>query len=123
MPAVLTSTGELSRVLPAGCRTTVLRVVQEALSNVRKHADASEVTISLDLSRPDLLELSVHDNGCGFDPDELEEGTAGHHFGLGSMRGRVEELGGSLRLDGGIGCGTTVTVVLRLLPAKDAHRG
>lgn len=123
LPVAVESRGALSGVLPAGCGTALLRVAQEALTNVRKHADASEVEIGLDLLQPDILELTIFDNGCGIGAGDLAEDTVGEHFGLRSMRGRMEDLGGSFRVDGGNGRGTKVTAVLPLLPTKEANRG
>jgi len=123
LPVVLESRGSLSCVLPAGCGTALLRMAQEALTNVRKHAGASEAAIVLDLLRPDILELSIFDNGRGINPGHLTEDGGGQHFGLRSMRGRMEDLGGSLQIDGGTGCGTKVTALVPLLPRSETNRG
>jgi len=54
--------------------------------------------------------LSIHDNGCGFDPDHL---PAGNHFGLLGMRERVAAIGGQLTIESQPGQGTTITVTLK----------
>ncbi len=82
------------------------RVVQEALSNVAKHARASRIEVSLG-DRAGTLELTVTDNGCGFEPAENATG-----FGLQNMRERVEALGGHLevRSQPGSGCAIVAKV-------------
>lgn len=71
--------------------TTVFRIIQESLTNVARHAEASSVSISLD-RLPDRVHLEIQDNGRGFDPTSVDAGG----FGLLGMRERVQELGGSL---------------------------
>lgn len=97
-------------VLDDALATVVFRVVQESLTNVARHAQASEVMISL--RRGDQgLSLLVQDNGRGFDPAVVRR-TRG--FGLLGMRERVLALGGTLHIDGVPGKGTTVTIELPL---------
>jgi signal transduction histidine kinase len=90
LPAHLRVTGEM-RSLPANAEVVLLRAAQEALSNVRKHAGASRVEVSLDGAV-----LTVADDGGGFDPGAP---TAG--YGLAGMRRRVEEIGGVLTVHSG----------------------
>ena len=80
----------------------VLRVVQEALSNAARHADATQVSIRL---RPDhgRLTVEVHDNGVGFRPEAATQG-----FGLTSMRERVERIGGRFVVESAPSEGTTI---------------
>jgi signal transduction histidine kinase len=82
----------------------VLRFAREALSNVARHAGASNVEVSLD-AREDGAELRVADDGRGFDP--AAPPPPGHH-GLGNMRARAVELGATLDVDSRPGGGTTV---------------
>jgi len=100
--------------VPAAAEVALLRVVQEALVNVGKHAHASRAEVRL--ARGDgCFELEVRDDGAGFDANgHLPEGT-----GIGSMRERAELLGGTLRLSGGAGVGTRVTV---RIPVEGATR-
>ncbi len=86
--------------------TTLYRVVQEALSNVVKHARAEHVTIAL-APGPDAIELEIADDGIGFAPDEVHGG-----FGLPGMRERVEMSGGALTLASARGEGTRVRVAI-----------
>lgn len=99
--------------IPAAAEVTILRVVQEALLNVQKHARASRADVRLH-QRDRYLELGVGDDGVG-----LDAGSNGVGTGIGSMRERAELLGGTLRLDGGPGAGTKV--MLRI-PVEEARR-
>lgn len=84
----------------------VFRIAQEALSNVRKHAHASEVTITLD-EQDGGVWLRVQDNGQGFSAGDRAGGSIGH-FGLQSMRERAEAAGGRWRVRTAPGEGTAV---------------
>jgi signal transduction histidine kinase len=90
----------------------VLRIVQEAVANVLKHAGATEVVVSAGLTSDGrAIRLSVRDNGRGF---PAEVGHAGGR-GLGNMRQRAEAVGGTLRLEGSAqGSLVTLAVPLRL---------
>lgn len=116
VPVALSWEGQAHRVFPAAAHTALLRVAQEALANVRKHACAERVCVHLNAVSPKTVELSVHDDGCGFEAHEVELDASeqGQRFGLRGMRERVEELGGSLRIDTAPGRGATVTAVLPL---------
>lgn len=86
----------------------ILRILQEALANVRKHASASRVCVSL-AGAPDRVEVVVEDNGIGFEPAAL--GRAGFpRFGLATMRERAEAIGGALEILSAPGRGTRVVV-------------
>jgi signal transduction histidine kinase len=85
--------------------TAVYRLVQEALTNIAKHAGASRVRVSVADGDGKLL-IEVQDDGAGFDPDARSDG-----FGLGGMRERVALAGGTLSIDSGEQ-GTTVTAWL-----------
>jgi signal transduction histidine kinase len=89
--------------------TVVYRVVREALVNVRKHAAAERVMVSLE-RRGDSLSLAVSDDGCGF---ELEPSDAvAKQFGLLGMRERVESVGGVFRLETTPGAGTRIEATM-----------
>ena len=100
--------------VPAAAEVALLRVAQEALHNVGKHARASRACVRL--ARSDgWLELEVQDDGVGFGPNgHVSEGT-----GIGSMRERAELLGGTLQLSSSHGAGTCVAV---RIPAEGAAR-
>jgi len=82
------------------------RVTQEALANVFKHAEASQVKAILEF-RDDEVHLQVRDNGHGFNPETQIPGN-----GLKNMRQRAEELGGSFDLESAPGNGTQVFIRL-----------
>lgn len=83
--------GELSGV-DESVAIAVYRIVQECLTNIARHADATLVSIVVE-RRSDQLHLQVEDNGHGFDPDKIVRG-----FGLAGMRERVQGLGGVFEL-------------------------
>jgi len=86
----------------------LLRIVQEGLTNVRKHAAAHHVWIRLQHT-PERIELTIADDGKGFDP-HLPRGR--QHIGLASMRERALSLGGTLTLASSPGRGTRINVVI-----------
>ncbi|MGV1047716.1 MAG: GAF domain-containing protein [Solirubrobacterales bacterium] len=96
--------------LPAETESVLYRLVQEALNNVVKHAGASRVEVVLERAG-DLVEVSVRDDGRGFDPAASNGG-----FGLIGMRERVELAGGELRMAAAAGQGTTVSATIPLQP-------
>lgn len=103
--------------LPSETESVLYRLVQEALNNVVKHAGASRVEVVLERA-DDLVEVSVRDDGCGFDPAATNGG-----FGLIGMRERVELAGGELRMAAAAGRGTTVSATIPLRPDDAApHR-
>jgi two-component system, NarL family, sensor histidine kinase DevS len=91
------------RRLAPELETTVYRIVQESLTNVVKHARASSIEIAVRCA-DDAVDVSVADNGIGFDP----ESVAGNGFGLAGMRERVELAGGELSVLPGADAGTVV---------------
>ena len=93
--------------------SNLMRISQEAITNVLKHAHAGRVRVGLTFS-PHQVQLSVKDDGIGFDPRLQGEG---HGFGLISMGERTERMGGSLRIDSGAGQGTRIEVVVPVAPS------
>lgn len=94
--------------LPGDTRIALIRILQEALLNVRKHAQARQMSVTLALD-DSTLRLTVADDGQGFSPSELlarrpEKGGAG----LQAMRARAQALGGEFRVQTGLGQGTRV---------------
>jgi len=83
---------------------TLYRIVQECLTNISRHAGASNVQIEL-TREPGHIELMVRDDGTGFDPY-----VAGRGFGLLGIRERVKALGGTCRIDSASGRGSTILV-------------
>lgn len=93
----------------------LFRIVQEALTNVRRHARASQVRVQARRS-DGALEVSVQDNGRGFDPALV--GRDGRQFGLLTMRERAEGLGGTFEVQSAPGKGTRVAVRVPLRKEK-----
>jgi nitrate/nitrite-specific signal transduction histidine kinase len=102
--------------LPPRAEVQLLRVVQEALTNVRKHAGATRVVVRMRCPGGMPI-VEVEDDGSGFDPSRLATSFSGG-FGLTSMRERVEQVGGTLELHTAPGEGTRI--VVRLQP-EDAR--
>lgn len=94
--------------LPASHEVVFFRLLQEALTNVRKHAIADSVWVTLD-RYDEMFEMSVTDNGIGFDPRATVSLLESGHIGLHSMQERIEAIGGSMEIDSTKGQGTRVT--------------
>ena len=94
--------------LPPQTSEALLRIVGEAVTNAVRHGEAA--TIRLRLRCGPQLQLSVEDDGAGFDPASL--GSANGHYGITGMRERVDALGGELQITSRPGDGTTVCVRL-----------
>jgi len=92
------------------------RITQEALTNVARHARASEVTIIVTLHKNQLTTM-IKDNGCGFKTFSNEAG-ARRHLGLQGMRERSSMMGGQLKAESTIGEGTCITVTVPLPPTN-----
>ena len=105
----LESTGPEDR-LDAKVETAVYRTVQEALTNVVRHAKTEHATVIVSL-RDTTLEVSIEDRGAGFDPAGVD-GTASH--GLSGMRERVKSLSGELQVSSAPGEGTRLHIRLPL---------
>ena len=95
--------------LPAEVETAAYRVSQEALNNVARHAETAEAELSLQASDRSL-EISIEDQGVGFDPVEKLDSSVG----LLGMRERVELLGGKFDVVSSPGHGTRITAQLDL---------
>jgi two-component system, NarL family, sensor histidine kinase DevS len=96
----------------ADLETTVYRLVQEALTNVIKHAGASNVTLQV-VEHDGRLDVLVCDDGCGFDTEADRDG-----FGLDGMRERVELVGGELRIESKPGNGTRTMASIPVAAVK-----
>jgi two-component system, NarL family, sensor kinase len=91
--------------LPVAVAIGLYRIAQQALANIRRHANAHHATIRLERSS-EQVKLRVEDDGTGFDPAAVPSG----HFGLTGMRERARLLGGTLSLESAPGSGTVVEV-------------
>jgi signal transduction histidine kinase len=95
----------------------LLRICEEALTNVVKHAQATRVEVVLDFTSNEV-QLQIQDNGCGFEPTSWEVSKSGH-FGLLGMKERVASLFGMLSVESAPGRGTRLLVTI---PTEGALR-
>ncbi|MFX0560625.1 sensor histidine kinase [Tepidibacillus infernus] len=96
------------RRLPSGMEVAIFRLVQEALNNVVKHAQATKAVVKVEF-QSGQIEVSVKDNGIGFDEEEQEKQKEGH-FGLMGMKERVDLLEGDLEIQSIKNKGTTIKI-------------
>ncbi|GIH90071.1 sensor histidine kinase [Planobispora siamensis] len=101
-----------SRPLAPSTEVVLIRAVQEALANVRKHAAADRVDVVTTYG-PESVTLEVRDDGRGFDPAAVDG------YGLRGMRTRVEQAGGDLALTSAPGAGTTLEATVPIYPGTD----
>ena len=104
----VTFTHDLQGRLPLQLEATIFRIVQESLTNVRRHAQASRCTVAISTPQPDAVRLVIEDNGVGFDPDAVEQSR----FGLEGIRQRARLFGGSATIHSSSGAGTVVDATL-----------
>jgi ligand-binding sensor domain-containing protein/signal transduction histidine kinase len=96
------------RPMPPGTEREILRVAQEAIHNVKKHAEASTLMVQLEYG-PAEIALEVRDNGRGFvTPNGKAPESSSGHYGLTGMRERAAVIGGTLEVTSAPGAGTTV---------------
>jgi two-component system sensor histidine kinase DegS len=102
---------DLNGVLNPNQALAAFRVVQEALQNVRKHAEATKIVVSGSRTPEGKVMLSVTDDGRGFNPSEKEQNIT-HGAGLPGMQERAELVGGKLKISSRPGYGTEVTLII-----------
>jgi signal transduction histidine kinase len=106
---VITDIEEIDDYVPEKHQIAIYRVLQEVLTNIRKHAGARHVTIVVK-RQDDSVRFAVEDDGAGFDPDrELMKASSERGFGLATMSERVRMAGGILDLRSEEGKGTRIT--------------
>jgi two-component system, NarL family, sensor histidine kinase UhpB len=104
------------RRLPPAIETVMFRLVQEAVTNILRHARARRVSVVVEASAEEAV-LSVHDDGVGFDTEAaVARATRGGSLGVLGMTERAQLAGGTLRIESEPGRGTTVVAVLPLRP-------
>jgi signal transduction histidine kinase len=120
VPAEVRTTGE-PRALHPEVEVTVLRVEQEALANVAKHAAASHAWVTLSYME-DVVTLDVRDDGTGFAQPGAgnEQRNGGGGFGLIAMRQRINRLAGQLEIESEPGAGTAVSASLPAIPLGES---
>ncbi|MCG8349289.1 MAG: GAF domain-containing sensor histidine kinase [Chloroflexales bacterium] len=104
----LTATGA-GRPLSPRVEVGLYRIVQEALTNAIRHAQARTIAITL-ITTPESIRCSITDDGCGFDPATVTQG----HYGLVGLSERARLLGGTLALHTGPGLGTRIEITIPL---------
>lgn len=97
------------RSLPLEVEQALYRILQEALSNIARHAEADTVKIGLSVA-PDQVTLVVADNGRGFEMNAVSSNS----YGLTGMKSRLEEVGGTLKVESTLSAGTTITAEVKL---------
>jgi signal transduction histidine kinase len=100
--------------LPAEYETVLFRITQEALTNIVKHANASQVTVKFQVY-PAQVSLSIEDNGQGFNPAEVLRQDGPHGWGLLGIQERSLLLGGHYAIDSAPGRGTRIRVSIPLI--------
>ncbi|MGE5574477.1 MAG: sensor histidine kinase [Bacteroidota bacterium] len=100
----------------------LMRIIQEAMANVRKHAQARQARVSLAV-RPGEVEVTVENDGRGFDPARTHDGSRreGEGYALGIMRERAEVAGGRLEIHSAPRQGTRVRVRIPLCKDGDVN--
>lgn len=93
-------------------RHNITMVVKEAINNVIKHAGASEVVMNVTW-KGNVLDITIEDNGCGFDAGIRQNG----HYGLTNMKQRMQKLGGQCSIKSKPGAGTVVHVQMTIKPS------
>ena len=101
------------RSLTSSAETALLRISQEAMHNITKHAQAKNVNITFSFME-DIFVMDIADDGLGFDPSKTGGG-----FGLKTMRARIEELSGIFTIESEQGRWTAIAVSLPFSENKD----
>lgn len=105
--------------LPPETETALYRIFQEALSNVVRHADATDVLITM-ASSDHVFTGTISDNGSGFDLSQLQNlGSSAGGFGLLGMKERVTQCGGHLEVESGKGTGTKIFIEVPFTKTSD----
>ena len=107
--------------LPDDQAVLLFQSVRELLINVAKHAGTDRATVTLKVDPEQHLRIEVQDHGRGFDPVAMEAKSENGHFGLFSVRERMQAMGGSLDVKSRPGEGTTITMVLPLAKSRPAE--
>ena len=101
------------RSLTSSAETALLRISQEAMHNINKHAQAKNVNITFSFME-DLFVMDIADDGLGFEPSKIKNG-----FGMKTMRDRAEELSGTLTIESERGAGTAIAVSIPVAEEND----
>lgn len=107
--------------LPAAYELALFRVIQEGLNNIGQHSRASSVLVRLAVEAVGAVAVTVRDNGCGFDPQQIAPAGPLGHYGLWQMRERILDLGGTLDVHSAPGRGTTLLITLPPAAVEVTH--
>ena len=111
---------DLDHLFPADAQIIIYRIFQECLTNISKHAGATEVSIAVK-ENDGLISLVIEDNGAGFDPAQVSARRAsGRGLGLAALDERARMLGGTLEIRSQPGFGTRMTCVIPVDQGKRA---
>jgi signal transduction histidine kinase len=119
VPVQLTTTGNVEGLHPE-IEVVLLRVVQEALANVARHARAQRVGVTLSYMG-DVVTLDVRDDGIGFVPPNGNGVPTKGGFGLIAMRQRVDRVSGQLEIESRTGEGTAISVSVPAIPVEGTN--
>lgn len=107
---------DAEKLLDTHQQGTIFYIVEEAVGNARKHAEASLISVTV-MKQEDVVLVSISDNGKGFDTTAVETNYDKRgSLGMVNLKERTELLGGTLRIESQIGRGTSITVIV---PIKD----
>lgn len=102
----------------------LLRIAKEAIANAIRHAEPKTIEVRLEHKKPNLIELTIRDDGKGFDANEPHSRLG--HYGLIGMKERAEELGAKLTVTSARGAGTEVRVIaasgIKTKPSNDSRQ-
>jgi signal transduction histidine kinase len=105
---------DAGNILNGTAQSVVFTIIEEALSNARKHASAERIDVRL-WQEDDLFVVQIADDGCGFDAQSIgNESVLRGSLGMINMRERAERIDGSLKVDSEPDAGTTVTLIVPL---------
>ena len=104
--------GDLDQLFPSEAQIIIYRIFQECLTNISKHTEATEVSVTIK-GHNGLISLMIEDNGAGFDPAMvLARRAAGRGLGLAALDERARMLGGTLEIRSQPGAGTRINLVI-----------
>jgi signal transduction histidine kinase len=109
LPRVMVEISGPARALPSTVEHHLLRIGQEAITNAVKHGQPKMIRLTLNYGTNGVT-LTVHDDGCGFDPDAVVVGTC--HFGLQGLRTRARKINATLTVSSKPNQGATIEVML-----------
>jgi len=106
---------EIVSQIELGKQGVIFYIVEEAVNNARKHAQAAQIWVRLGSGGDELALLEIEDNGVGFDPQAVDSGYENRgSMGMVNMRERTELLNGHLRVDSKLGQGTRISIIIPL---------